>query len=74
MLRQHTVTFLKQEKSLVPADLQTLPIGFEEDFAELISKATSGTESCIGCIKDGCSSFYSQYLGSKVAVATDSAR
>lgn len=37
MIRQHTVTFLKQEKSLVPADLQTLPIGFEDDFAELIS-------------------------------------
>ncbi len=66
MLRQHTVTFLKQEKSLVPADLQTLPIGFEEDFAELISKATSEQEVVLAALKMDVRHFIANILAVKL--------
>ena len=66
MLRQHTVTFLKQEKSLVPADLQTLPIGFEEDFAELISKATSEQKVVLAALKMDIRHFMANILAVKL--------
>ncbi|MCL5767214.1 FUSC family protein [Acinetobacter sp. ANC5681] len=66
MLRQHTLTFLKQEKSLVPADLQTLPIGFEEDFAELISKATSEQEVVLAALKMDVRHFIANILAVKL--------
>ena len=66
MLRQHTVTFLKQEKSLVPADLQTLPIGFEEDFAELISKATSEQKVVLAALKMDVRHFIANILAVKL--------
>lgn len=66
MLRQHTVTFLKQEKSLVPADLQTLPIGFEEDFAELISKATSEQKVVLAALKMDVRHFMANILAVKL--------
>ena len=66
MLRQHTVTFLKQEKSLVPADLQTLPIGFEEDFAELISKATSEQKVVLAALKMDIRHFIANILAVKL--------
>ena len=66
MLRQHTVTFLKQEKSLVPADLQTLPIGFEEDFAELISKATSEQKVVLAALKMDIRHFMTNILAVKL--------
>ncbi len=66
MIRQHTVTFLKQEKSLVPADLQTLPIGFEEDFAELISKATSEQKVVLAALKMDVRHFIANILAVKL--------
>ena len=66
MLRQHTVTFLKQEKSLVPADLQTLPIGFEDDFAELISKATSEQKVVLAALKMDIRHFMANILAVKL--------
>ncbi len=66
MLRQHTVTFLKQEKSLVPADLQTLPIGFEEDFTELISKATSEQKVVLAALKMDVRHFIANILAVKL--------
>ena len=66
MLRQHTLTFLKQEKSLVPADLQTLPIGFEEDFAELISKATSEQKVVLAALKMDVRHFIANILAVKL--------
>ena len=66
MLRQHTVTFLKQEKSLVPADLQTLPIGFEEDFAELISKTTSEQKVVLAALKMDIRHFIANILAVKL--------
>lgn len=66
MLRQHTMTFLKQEKSLVPADLQTLPIGFEEDFAELISKATSEQKVVLAALKMDVRHFMANILAVKL--------
>ena len=66
MLRQHTLTFLKQEKSLVPADLQTLPIGFEEDFAELISKATSEQKVVLAALKMDIRHFMANILAVKL--------
>lgn len=66
MLRQHTVTFLKQEKSLVPADLQTLPIGFEEDFTELISKATSEQKVVLAALKMDIRHFIANILAVKL--------
>lgn len=66
MLRQHTMTFLKQEKSLVPADLQTLPIGFEEDFAELISKATSEQKVVLAALKMDIRHFMANILAVKL--------
>ena len=66
MLRQHTVTFLKQEKSLLPADLQTLPIGFEEDFAELISKATSEQKVVLAALKMDVRHFIANILAVKL--------
>ncbi|AZM37425.1 FUSC family protein [Acinetobacter sp. WCHA39] len=66
MLRQHTVTFLKQEKSLVPADLQTLPNGFEEDFAELISKATSEQKVVLAALKMDVRHFIANILAVKL--------
>ncbi|ENU28335.1 FUSC family protein [Acinetobacter modestus] len=66
MIRQHTLTFLKQEKSLVPADLQTLPIGFEEDFAELISKATSEQEVVLAALKMDVRHFIANILAVKL--------
>lgn len=66
MLRQHTVTLLKQEKSLVPADLQTLPIGFEEDFAELISKATSEQKVVLAALKMDVRHFIANILAVKL--------
>lgn len=66
MLRQHTVTFLKQEKSLVPADLQTLPIGFEEDFAELISKTTSEQKVVLAALKMDVRHFIANILAVKL--------
>ena len=66
MLRQHTMTFLKQEKSLVPADLQTLPIGFEEDFAELISKATSEQKVVLAALKMDVRHFIANILAVKL--------
>ena len=66
MLRQHTVTFLKQEKSLLPADLQTLPIGFEEDFAELISKATSEQKVVLAALKMDIRHFMANILAVKL--------
>ena len=66
MIRQHTVTFLKQEKSLVPADLQTLPIGFEEDFAELISKATSEQKVVLAALKMDIRHFIANILAVKL--------
>lgn len=66
MIRQHTVTFLKQEKSLVPADLQTLPIGFEEDFAELISKATSEQKVVLAALKMDVRHFMANILAVKL--------
>ena len=66
MLRQHTVTFLKQEKSLVPADLQTLPIVFEEDFAELISKATSEQKVVLAALKMDVRHFIANILAVKL--------
>jgi len=66
MIRQHTVTFLKQEKSLVPADLQTLPIGFEEDFAELISKATSEQKVVLAALKMDIRHFMANILAVKL--------
>ena len=66
MIRQHTLTFLKQEKILVPADLQTLPIGFEEDFAELISKATSEQEVVLAALKMDVRHFIANILAVKL--------
>lgn len=66
MLRQHTLTFLKQEKSLVPADLQTLPIGFEEDFVELISKATSEQKVVLAALKMDVRHFIANILAVKL--------
>lgn len=66
MLRQHTLTFLKQEKSLVPADLQTLPIAFEEDFAELISKATSEQKVVLAALKMDVRHFIANILAVKL--------
>ena len=66
MLRQHTVTLLKQEKSLVPADLQTLPIGFEEDFAELISKTTSEQKVVLAALKMDVRHFIANILAVKL--------
>ncbi|ENW79316.1 hypothetical protein F908_02793 [Acinetobacter sp. NIPH 284] len=66
MLRQHTLTFLKQEKSLVPADLQTLPIGFEDDFAELISKATSEQKVVLAALKMDIRHFMANILAVKL--------
>lgn len=66
MIRQHTLTFLKQEKSLVPADLQTLPIGFEEDFAELISKATSEQKVVLAALKMDIRHFMANILAVKL--------
>ena len=66
MLRQHTMTFLKQEKSLVPADLQTLPIGFEEDFAELLSKATSEQKVVLAALKMDVRHFIANILAVKL--------
>lgn len=66
MLRQHTLTFLKQEKSLVAADLQTLPIGFEEDFAELISKATSEQKVVLAALKMDVRHFMANILAVKL--------
>ena len=66
MLRQHTMTFLKQEKSLVPADLQTLPIVFEEDFAELISKATSEQKVVLAALKMDVRHFIANILAVKL--------
>lgn len=66
MIRQHTVTFLKQEKSLVPADLQTFPIGFEEDFAELISKATSEQKVVLAALKMDVRHFIANILAVKL--------
>lgn len=66
MLRQHTMTFLKQEKSLVPADLQTLPIGFEDDFAELISKATSEQKVVLAALKMDVRHFIANILAVKL--------
>ena len=66
MIRQHTVTFLKQEKSLVPADLQTLPIGFEDDFAELISKATSEQKVVLAALKMDIRHFMANILAVKL--------
>lgn len=66
MLRQHTLTFLKQERSLIPADLQTLPIGFEEDFAELISKATSEQKVVLAALKMDVRHFIANILAVKL--------
>ncbi|KKW78184.1 fusaric acid resistance protein [Acinetobacter sp. AG1] len=66
MIRQHTLTFLKQEKILVPADLQTLPIGFEEDFAELISKATSEQKVVLAALKMDVRHFIANILAVKL--------
>ena len=66
MIRQHTLTFLKQEKSLVPADLQTLPIGFEEDFAELISKVTSEQKVVLAALKMDVRHFIANILAVKL--------
>ena len=66
MIRQHTLTFLKQEKSLVPADLQTLPIGFEEDFADLISKVTSEQKVVLAALKMDVRHFIANILAVKL--------
>ena len=66
MIRQHTLTFLKQERSLIPADLQTLPIGFEDDFAELISKATSEQKVVLAALKMDVRHFIANILAVKL--------
>ncbi|WP_171500638.1 FUSC family protein, partial [Acinetobacter johnsonii] len=40
-IRQDTLAFLKQERIVKASDLQSLPMKFEQDFAELIAQATA---------------------------------
>lgn len=65
-IRQRTLLFLKQEKALLPSDLQTLPTGFEQDFSELIAMATSEQQVVLGALKMDIRHFIANILAVKL--------
>ncbi|ENX23778.1 hypothetical protein F892_00383 [Acinetobacter vivianii] len=65
-IRQDTLTFLKQERVLSPADLQALPARFEEDFAELISIATPEQQIVLAALKMDVRHFIANILAVKL--------
>jgi uncharacterized membrane protein YccC len=65
-IRQDTLTFLKQERVLSPADLQALPDRFEEDFAELISIATPEQQIVLAALKMDVRHFIANILAVKL--------
>ena len=65
-IRQHSLAFLKQEKVLIPTDLQTLPRGFEEDFSELIAIATPEQQIVLAALKMDVRHFITNILAVKL--------
>lgn len=65
-IHQHSLAFLKQEKVLIPTDLQTLPRGFEEDFSELIAIATPEQQIVLAALKMDVRHFITNILAVKL--------
>ncbi|MBC9229903.1 FUSC family protein [bacterium SPL81] len=65
-IREHTLAFLKQERSLVPSDLLTLPHGFEDDFNQLIDRASTDQQIALAALKMDIRHFISNILAVKL--------
>ncbi|MGR0305493.1 FUSC family protein [Acinetobacter beijerinckii] len=65
-IREHTLAFLKQERSLVPSDLLTLPHGFEDDFNQLIDRASADQQIALAALKMDIRHFISNILAVKL--------
>ncbi|ENW06428.1 FUSC family protein [Acinetobacter beijerinckii] len=65
-IREHTLAFLKQERSLVPSDLLTLPHGFEDDFNQLIDRASADQQIVLAALKMDIRHFISNILAVKL--------
>lgn len=65
-IREHTLAFLKQERSLVPSDLLTLPHSFEDDFNQLIDRASADQQIALAALKMDIRHFISNILAVKL--------
>lgn len=65
-IREYTLAFLKQERSLVPSDLLTLPHGFEDDFNQLIDRASADQQIALAALKMDIRHFISNILAVKL--------
>lgn len=65
-IREHTLAFLKQERSLVPSDLLKLPHGFEDDFNQLIDRASADQLIALAALKMDIRHFISNILAVKL--------
>ncbi|WP_277560582.1 FUSC family protein [Acinetobacter beijerinckii] len=65
-IREYTLAFLKQERSLVPSDLLTLPHGFEDDFNQLIDRASADQQIVLAALKMDIRHFISNILAVKL--------
>ncbi|ENW08549.1 FUSC family protein [Acinetobacter beijerinckii] len=65
-IREHTLAFLKPERSLVPSDLLTLPHGFEDDFNQLIDRASADQQIALAALKMDIRHFISNILAVKL--------
>lgn len=64
--RGHTLAFLKQERILKPTDLLTLPHGFEDDFNQLIDRASADQQIVLAALKMDIRHFISNILAVKL--------
>ena len=65
-ISQHTLTFLKQEKILNAADLQVLPVSFEDDFIALIEHASPQQGIVLAALKMDVRHFIANILAVKL--------
>ncbi|MDF2418226.1 FUSC family protein [Acinetobacter beijerinckii] len=65
-IREYTLAFLKQERSLVPSDLLILPHGFEDDFNQLIDRASADQQIVLAALKMDIRHFISNILAVKL--------
>lgn len=66
LIRQDTLAFLKQERTLTAVDLQGLPNRFEQDFAELILMATLEQQIVLAALKMDVRHFIANILAVKL--------
>lgn len=66
LIRQHTLAFLKQDRTLTPNDLLMLPVDFEHDFSELMNLATPEQQIVLGALKMDVRHFISNTLAVKL--------